>query len=117
MELGIFGMRPLCPICLKQIREGDCKGIAMHEVLFTQGDIQNLTEEDKLMYFVPANVVLVHNQGCHQIAATKEGQEMCVKQILNYVKKEDLLLWLEMVKHLSKTTTYREAVNLIERLS
>ena len=94
----IPGECPLCPICGRGISIEE--GGDMHEVFFTRGDVQGVSdEENHNAIFDACNVVLVHNGECHLKAQhTPEGSYKCAHQIVLHEGKADVLRYIDLMR-------------------
>lgn len=102
------GYKPVCGYCDEPIIDAP----DMHEVLITRGDIQGNPDLEPVV-MVRENCVLVHPKKCHIEAATKEGQKKCIRHLIKYEGKSNLLFWLNTLSVITKSSIANEAYNLV----
>jgi hypothetical protein len=91
--LTTLGWKPVCPICNLPILTPD-----MHEAIITRGDAMKSNLQDHPRLYVAENCVLVHPGRCHSDAATRRGQDLCIRNLLKYTSLERINAWLETLK-------------------
>jgi hypothetical protein len=90
----------------------------MHEALLTRGDVQGLGTPYKNMIHVRQNCVLVHNDGCHQLAGTLISQKLCCAQIIAYEGAKEVTRWLDTLRATGKfpETILHQALSLVQQV-
>jgi hypothetical protein len=69
--------------------------MSMHEWLITRGDVKGAPFEWRMQIYVPWNVVLVHEEICHQaVQYGHEGRMTCLQDVTNFYKISVLTDWL-----------------------
>lgn len=110
-ELGTHGMRPVCPICRRQILKNE--SIEMHEVFVTRGDVRGLAQDDKNKIFVKENCVLVHGK-CHGSATRYEEKLRCCAQIIDYEGYDEVMMWIQGMEEILPKTIFNQIKDLAQ---
>lgn len=102
--------KPVCPICKGSVVAG-----SLHEVILDRGDTTGVPFEIFVQIFVPWNVVIVHETGCHLAAQhTATGKELCIEQILEFYSPEVILEWMKFMCDYVTASTMQNAKHCLE---
>lgn len=103
-------------MCSKPISRGwpEWTGVVMHEAIITRGDAMKSPQKVKDFIHNRNNCVLVHPGMCDRTAHTPAGKQECVKQLIEFEGKENIIAFLEKLAEMMKGQLAQNEINFIK---
>lgn len=107
---------PRCPVCGVLFLESLP---SMHELFITRGMVRGCDKITQSLIYVPENVVLVHEDTCHELAQTHWTTKVtCSASLIRFCGYDSIKKWLDSMTEVMRTidkqpyTLLEEGMNL-----